>query len=72
MGFCLHAGSAGTGLSHAITCDGLHARDASEQVDYLSCFRADSIVKDCERVRQELAASGKWSVIGQSYGGFVP
>lgn len=69
-GACCLQDQRGTGLSHAITCDGLKARDASEQVDYLSCFRADSIAKDCERVRQKLALSGKWSVIGQSYGGF--
>ncbi len=42
---------------------------------YLSFFRADSIVKDAEMVREALVprdnCGGKWSVLGQSYGGFL-
>ena len=38
-------------------------------------FRADSIVRDCEAIRSCLTADypmdrRKWSVIGQSFGGF--
>ena len=33
-------------------------------------FRADSIVKDCEIVRKELAGGKKLTLLGQSYGGF--
>jgi pimeloyl-ACP methyl ester carboxylesterase len=41
------------------------------QADYLSHFRADSIVCDAELVRIALAGAGTtWSVLGQSYGGF--
>jgi pimeloyl-ACP methyl ester carboxylesterase len=40
-----------------------------EQADYLTHFRADSIVRDCELVREALG-SPPWSVLGQSFGGF--
>jgi pimeloyl-ACP methyl ester carboxylesterase len=40
-----------------------------EQADYLTHFRADSIVRDAELIRAELGG-GKWSVLGQSFGGF--
>ena len=40
-----------------------------EQADYLKRFRADSIVRDAEAIRQELGIE-KWSVLGQSFGGF--
>jgi pimeloyl-ACP methyl ester carboxylesterase len=42
-----------------------------EQADYLKNFRADSIVQDAELIRRELIGEEKrWSVLGQSYGGF--
>jgi pimeloyl-ACP methyl ester carboxylesterase len=41
-----------------------------EQADYLKHFRADSIVRDCELIRQELIGNERWSVLGQSFGGF--
>jgi pimeloyl-ACP methyl ester carboxylesterase len=42
-----------------------------EQADYLKNFRADSIVRDAECIRRELLGDGnRWSVLGQSYGGF--
>jgi pimeloyl-ACP methyl ester carboxylesterase len=40
------------------------------QAMYLTHFRADSIVRDCEWIRQELAVD-RWSVLGQSFGGFT-
>lgn len=40
-----------------------------DQAEYLAHFRADSIVLDCEAIRQALG-SGPWTVYGQSYGGF--
>ena len=40
------------------------------QADYLAHFRADSIVRDAELVRRELAGDEPWSVLGQSFGGF--
>lgn len=60
----------GTGRSHGISCDVLTRRGStSEQAEFLKCFRADSIVKDCEAIRKSLHIS-KWSLLGQSYGGF--
>jgi len=41
-----------------------------EQATYLTHFRADSIVRDAERIRQELGVE-RWSVLGQSFGGFT-
>jgi pimeloyl-ACP methyl ester carboxylesterase len=43
---------------------------AQEQAEYLTHFRADSIVRDAELIRLELG-SGPWSVLGQSFGGFT-
>jgi len=44
--------------------------DSTEaQATYLTHFRADSIVRDAELVRQELGVD-RWSILGQSFGGF--
>ncbi len=40
-----------------------------EQADYLKFFRADNIVRDAEFIRREMKID-RWSVLGQSYGGF--
>ncbi len=42
--------------------------DGRECADYLRHFRADSIVRDAERLRDALG-SEPWSVLGQSFGG---
>lgn len=60
----------GTGLSSPVTRQNLpHRGDAAAQAEYLSHFRADSIVADAEAIRLALA-SGPWSILGQSFGGF--
>ncbi|MEU6879541.1 alpha/beta fold hydrolase [Streptomyces sp. NPDC046712] len=41
-----------------------------QQADYLAHFRADSIVKDCELIRKRLTGGARWTVLGQSFGGF--
>jgi pimeloyl-ACP methyl ester carboxylesterase len=41
-----------------------------EQADYLTHFRADSIVRDAELIRKELGLE-RWSILGQSFGGFT-
>jgi pimeloyl-ACP methyl ester carboxylesterase len=41
-----------------------------QQAAYLTLFRADSIVRDAEAIRQELGVE-RWSVLGQSFGGFT-
>ena len=41
------------------------------QAEYLKHFRADNIVRDCELIRRQLLGeNSRWSVLGQSYGGF--
>ncbi len=62
----------GTGRSTPATRQTLPARGGADaQARYLSHFRADSIVRDCESIRQELLGRhGRWSVLGQSFGGF--
>jgi len=62
----------GTGRSTPATRQTLPARgDAAAQAQYLSHFRADSIVRDCELVRRRLLGEDeRWSVLGQSFGGF--
>ncbi|MER7394835.1 alpha/beta fold hydrolase [Streptomyces sp. NPDC000151] len=41
-----------------------------EQADHLAHFRADSIVRDAELFRRHLIGEERWSVLGQSFGGF--
>jgi pimeloyl-ACP methyl ester carboxylesterase len=62
----------GTGCSTPVLTQTL-ARLGSPhaQAEYLSHFRADSIIKDCERIRKQLLDDDQpWSVLGQSFGGF--
>jgi pimeloyl-ACP methyl ester carboxylesterase len=62
----------GTGRSTPVLPQTL-ARFATPQAqaDYLKHFRADAIVQDAEWVRRALLGEdGRWSALGQSYGGF--
>jgi pimeloyl-ACP methyl ester carboxylesterase len=52
----------GTGRSTPVT--------GHESAEYLTHFRADNIVRDCEAFRDALG-SPPWSVLGQSYGGIT-
>ncbi|MEV7228112.1 alpha/beta fold hydrolase [Polymorphospora sp. NPDC051019] len=62
----------GTGRSSRIDGRVLAARgDASAQADHLTRFRADSIVRDAEHLRRTVFGGGRWSTLGQSYGGFL-
>jgi hypothetical protein len=50
--------------------------DNGVQANYLKFYRADSIVRDCEAIRQALTKDypeekKKWSIMGQSFGGSV-
>jgi pimeloyl-ACP methyl ester carboxylesterase len=59
----------GTGRSTPV---GMHipGATAEEQAEYLTHFRADSIVRDAELIRRELGID-RWSILGQSFGGFT-
>lgn len=65
--------------SHVVNTDGpiraevaapLAGLSAAEQAGYLTHFRADEIVNDCELFREFLGAK-QWTVLGQSFGGFT-
>ena len=67
----------GTGLSEAISASALGLRgDDEKQLEHLTLFRADNIVRDAEAIRLALTSDAedgeakKWSLIGQSFGGF--
>ena len=60
----------GTGLSTPANRQSLPLRgDGAAQAAYLTHFRADSIVRDAEAIREALGIN-TWSTFGQSYGGF--
>ncbi len=61
----------GTGRSTPITAALTRERTPQQVADYLSLFRADSIVADAEVVRRALIGDRRWDTLGQSYGGFV-
>jgi pimeloyl-ACP methyl ester carboxylesterase len=62
----------GTGRSEQVCAQSLARRStAQERGEYLTQFRADAIVRDAEHIRRELLGSdGKWTALGQSFGGF--
>lgn len=59
----------GTGRSTPVG-DGDLARGTDALVEHLTHLRADSIVRDCEAMREHLGGS-EWNVLGQSFGGFT-
>jgi pimeloyl-ACP methyl ester carboxylesterase len=59
----------GTGRSTPVGPD-IPGDTPEAQADYLTHFRADSIVRDAEAIRHELGID-RWSVLGQSFGGFT-
>ncbi len=60
----------GTGRSTPVDAQSITQRGGPEQqAAYLRLFRADGIVQDCEFVRRALGVE-RWSVLGQSFGGF--
>ncbi|MFI6878934.1 alpha/beta fold hydrolase [Streptomyces sp. NPDC050400] len=61
----------GTGASTPVNRQTLPLRgDVHAQAEYLTHFRADSIVRDCELIRHEVTGGATWTVLGQSFGGF--
>lgn len=59
----------GTGRSTPVGRE-LPGDSPQEQAKYLTHFRADSIVRDAELIREELGIN-RWSILGQSFGGFT-
>ncbi len=59
----------GTGRSTPVGSE-IPGDSAAAQAEYLTHFRADSIVRDAEGIRAELGLE-RWSVLGQSFGGFT-
>ena len=60
----------GTGLSTPIVGDSLPNMSDAELANYLTFFRADNIVRDAEIIRDQLIGKNRWSLLGQSFGGF--
>jgi pimeloyl-ACP methyl ester carboxylesterase len=68
----------GTGYSTPVSTRMLNQLEGGEdaQVKYLRLMRQDNTVRDCEAVRKLMMKgksgnAAKWSIFGQSYGGFV-
>lgn len=60
----------GTGLSTPVSYLSLAHFNSEQQAQYLSHFRADNIIRDAEAIREQLCPGQKWSILGQSFGGF--
>jgi pimeloyl-ACP methyl ester carboxylesterase len=68
----------GTGFSSQISAESLDTlfKTDEEKANYLTHFRADSIVRDCETVRKVLTQDrskdeeDRITLLGQSFGGF--
>lgn len=62
----------GTGASTPVDATDVQARGTPEAgADFLSRFRADSIVQDLEHVRRTVYGGRKWALIAQSFGGWI-
>lgn len=62
----------GTGRSSRIQSRTMQRfTDPRAAAEYLLCFRADSIVRDLEALREREFNVSKWSTFGQSFGGFI-
>ncbi|MBQ4892119.1 alpha/beta hydrolase [Shewanella sp. UCD-FRSSP16_17] len=60
----------GTGLSTLLNHVTLSHLSPEAQVEYVSQFRADNIIRDAETIRLQLTNNTQWSILGQSFGGF--
>ncbi|KAK9460599.1 Alpha/Beta hydrolase protein [Lipomyces oligophaga] len=70
----LYVDQRGTGYSTPISWSTLEDMGSDEErAKYMTYFRADNIVRDCEEIRHILlsnATEKQWSLLGQSFGGF--
>ena len=60
----------GTGRSSPVTFQTMKGMSGQRMAEWLQQFRADNIVRDAEAIRQALIGTEKWSILGQSFGGF--
>ena len=61
----------GTGLSTPVGLPGgIPGETVADQAAHLTHFRADAIVRDCVLLREHLGHE-RWSLLGQSFGGFT-
>ncbi len=60
----------GTGRSTPVRAETVGHLPPGDLAEYLTHFRADSIVADAEAIRRQLIGDGQWSILGQSFGGF--
>src|SRR3954451_8931241 len=61
----------GTGRSTPLTRQAVAGWSDAEIAAYLRLFRADSIVRDAEVLRDRVAGGRRWETLGQSYGGWI-
>jgi len=61
----------GTGRSTAVTARTAARLAPADLAAYLHHFRADSIVRDLELIREQLSSGKPWTTLGTSYGGFI-
>jgi pimeloyl-ACP methyl ester carboxylesterase len=62
----------GTGRSSKVGVETAQAMpEAKVLAEYLTHFRADNIVRDCEVLRTQVFGGQKWTLLGHSYGGFI-
>jgi pimeloyl-ACP methyl ester carboxylesterase len=61
----------GTGRSTPLTRQTVGGMTDAEIAACLRLLRADSIVKDAEILRHQVAGGRTWETLGQSYGGFI-
>jgi pimeloyl-ACP methyl ester carboxylesterase len=62
----------GTGRSTPVDAVTIQRRGTpAEQAEFLTRFRADSIVRDAEAVRSTVYGGKRWATLGQSFGGFI-
>ena len=60
----------GTGKSTKLDINDFSNYEQKEAVRKISLYRADNIVRDAEEIRKLLIGNKKWSILGQSFGGF--
>ena len=61
----------GGGRSSALTPDAIAGLSAAEAAEHLRRFRADSVVRDAEVLRERVLKVSDWTLLGESYGGSI-